>query len=102
MYELKIAVTRVLGTCTADPPMKPGDTISVRDGAIRIPAGGYICLWALQNLLPLIPAKEREIAEGRSEDWMWRVHSVQCPDPDGRVVFRFVLKIAGAITRLVA
>jgi len=88
MYELRISVTKVLGVCTADPPMKPGDYFLVRDGDIRIPEGGYICLWALQSLLPLIPAKEREIAEARDEDWMWRVHHVQCPDPKGRVIFK--------------
>jgi len=88
MYELKVAVTKVLGACTADPPMKPGDYFTVREGDIRIPEGGCICLYALQNLLPVITPKEREIAEERDEDWMWRVHHVQCPDPDGRVIFK--------------
>jgi uncharacterized repeat protein (TIGR04076 family) len=87
MYELKVTVSKVMGTCTADPPMKPGDTITVRDGDIRIPEGGYICMWALQNLLPVITPKEREILEERDADWMWRVHHVQCPDPEGRVIF---------------
>jgi uncharacterized repeat protein (TIGR04076 family) len=88
MYELEVKVKKVLGTCTADPPMKPGDRFYVRDGNIHIPDGGYICMWALQSLLPLIPAKEREIAEAKDEDWLWRVHHAQCPDPQGRVVFR--------------
>jgi uncharacterized repeat protein (TIGR04076 family) len=88
VYELKVTVTKVMGVCTADPPMKPGDHFFVRDGNIRIPDGGYICLWALQNLLPVLTPKEREIAEERDEDWMWRVHHVQCPDPDGRVIFK--------------
>jgi uncharacterized repeat protein (TIGR04076 family) len=88
MYELEVKVKKVLGACTADPPMKPGDHISVRDGNIYIPDGGYICMWALQSLVPLIPAKERETAEAKDEDWLWRVHHVQCPDPQGRVVFQ--------------
>ena len=88
MYELKISVTKVLGTCTADPPMKPGDAFTVHDGDIRIPEGGYICMWALQSLLPVITPKEREILEEKDEDWMWRVHHVQCPDPKGRVIFK--------------
>jgi uncharacterized repeat protein (TIGR04076 family) len=88
MYELKVVVTKVLGECTADPPMKPGDYFTVRDGDIRIPEGGYICMWALQNLLPVITPKEREILEDKEEDWMWRVHHVQCPDPKGRVIFK--------------
>ena len=87
-YELKVGVTKVMGTCTADPPMKAGDYFTVRDGDIRIPAGGYVCLWALQSLMPMLPAKEREIAEARDEDWMWRVHHAQCPDPEGRVVWK--------------
>ena len=88
MYELKITVSKVLGTCTADPSMKPGDFFTVRDGDIRIPEGGYICLYALQSLLPLIPPKEREILEEKDQDWMWRVHHAQCPDPAGRVLFK--------------
>jgi uncharacterized repeat protein (TIGR04076 family) len=88
MYELKITVTKVLGTCTADPPMKPGDHFYVRNGDLSIPDGGYICAWAFQSLLPLITPKEREICEANDEDWMWRVHHVQCPDPKGRVVFK--------------
>ncbi len=87
MYELKVSVTRVMGVCTANPPMKPGDSFTVRNGDIRIPEGGYICLWALQSILPLVTPKEREIAEDKDQDWMWRVHHVQCPDPNGRVIF---------------
>ncbi|MFQ6114801.1 MAG: TIGR04076 family protein [bacterium] len=88
MYELKVTVKKVMGECTADPPMKPGDYFTVRDGDIQIPHGGYICLWALQSLIPLITPKEREISENKDEDWMWRVHHVQCPDPKGRVIFK--------------
>jgi uncharacterized repeat protein (TIGR04076 family) len=68
--------------------MKPGDYFLVSDGDIQIPEGGTICLWALQSLMPLITPKEREIAEKENEDWMWRVHHAQCPDPEGRVVFK--------------
>ena len=60
----------------------------VDDGDIRIPEGRFVCLWALQSILPLVPAKERKIAERRNDDWMWRVCHVQCPDPAGRVVFK--------------
>jgi uncharacterized repeat protein (TIGR04076 family) len=88
LYELKVSVTKVLGECTADPPMKPGDYFTVRDGDIRIPGEGFICLYALQSLLPLITPKEREILEKKDEDWMWRVHHAQCPDPKGRVIFK--------------
>jgi uncharacterized repeat protein (TIGR04076 family) len=88
MYDLEVRVTKVMGTCTADPPMVPGDFFTVRNGDIRIPEGGYVCMWALQSLLPLLPAKERRIDEAQDEDWMWRVHHMQCPDPEGRVIWK--------------
>jgi len=88
MYQLSITVTKVMGECTADPPMKRGDYFMVRDGDIRIPEGGYICLWALQSILPLITPKERALAEEKDQDWMWRVNHAQCPDPNGRVIFK--------------
>lgn len=88
MYELKVSVKKVMGQCTANPPMKPGDCFTVRDGRIEIPEGGYICLWALQSLMPVLTPKERKIAEEKEDDWMWRVHHAQCPDPDGRVIFK--------------
>jgi uncharacterized repeat protein (TIGR04076 family) len=88
VYELKIGITKVMGECTANPPMKPGDFFTVSDGDIQVPEGGYICLWALQSLMPLITPKERQIAEKPDEDWIWRVHHAQCPDPNGRVIFK--------------
>jgi uncharacterized repeat protein (TIGR04076 family) len=88
MRILKISVSKILGTCTADPPLLKGENFFVSHGDIFIPGGGSICLWALQSLLPLVPAKERKISEQKNQDWMWRVHHIQCPDPDGRVVFR--------------
>jgi uncharacterized repeat protein (TIGR04076 family) len=98
MHELRITVKKVMGRCTADPPMKPGDCFTVTNGDIEIPDGGYICLWALQSLLPLIPAKERELSEKPDEDWMWRVRHAQCPDPNGRVIFRIerVRRLSGS------
>ena len=81
MYELKVSVKKVMGECTANPPMKPGDYFTVRDGDIQVPDGGYICAWALQSLIPVLTPKEREIAEDKDADWMWRVKHAQCPDP---------------------
>ena len=88
MYELKVSVKKVMGECTADPPVKPGDYFTVNDGDIQIPEGGFICLWALQSLIPVLTPKEREIAEEKDSDWMWRVKHAQCPDPAGRVIFQ--------------
>lgn len=88
MYELKVSVKKVMGECTACPPMKPGDYFTVNDGDIQVPEGGYICLWALQSLIPVLTPKERKLDEEKDSDWMWRVKHAQCPDPAGRVIFQ--------------
>ena len=46
----------------------------LHDGTIGIPEGGCICLWALQNLMPVLTLKERKTAEDKNESWVWRVH----------------------------
>jgi uncharacterized repeat protein (TIGR04076 family) len=88
MNRLTITITKILGACSSTPPVVIGDYFTVDNGDIRVPEGRFVCVWALQNILPLIPAKERKICEPHKEDWMWRVHHVQCPDPNGRVVFK--------------
>jgi uncharacterized repeat protein (TIGR04076 family) len=87
MNKLTVSVTKILGACSGSPPVEKGDYFTVDNGDIRIPEGRFVCIWALQNILPLIPAKERKICESRKADWMWRIHHVQCPDPNGRVIF---------------
>jgi uncharacterized repeat protein (TIGR04076 family) len=68
--------------------MKPGDYFLVHDGRIMIPEGGFVCMYALHSLLPVITPKERKICEEKDADWVWRVHHAQCPDPKGRVIFK--------------
>lgn len=85
MYDLRIVVDEVKGFC--DLPMRPGDYFEVKGGRITIPEGGHMCLWALQSLLPMLPLKQREIAE--ENDWVQHTHRMVCPDPNGLVVYRF-------------
>lgn len=88
MYTLKVSVKEVLGVCSSEPPMTRGQYFTVSHGDIRIPEGSYVCAWALHNLLPVITPKERQILESEADDLMSRLRRVQCPDPDGRVVFQ--------------
>jgi len=100
MNKLTVSVTKILGFCSGTPPVEKGDYFTVDNGDLRIPDGRFVCVWALQSILPLIPAKERKICESRKADWMWRVHHVQCPDPNGRVVFKIEKGIVpGKVTR---
>jgi uncharacterized repeat protein (TIGR04076 family) len=83
MYTLRVTVEEVQGKCTA--PHRPGDYFEVRDGNIHVPDGRFLCLYSLQSLIPLLPANERELEEG---DWMLGARRVQCPDPEGGVIWR--------------
>ncbi len=84
MYDLRVVVEDIKGFC--DLPMRQGDHFFVRGGKIEIPAGKYMCIWALQSLLPMLPVKQRNLNE--PNDWIEHTHRMVCPDPNGMVVFR--------------
>lgn len=86
MYDLRVEVEEVKGFC--DLPMRPGDYFEVRGGRIYLGEGRFMCLWALQSLLPMLPLKQREIAE--ENDWVPHTSRLACPDPNGRVIFRII------------
>jgi uncharacterized repeat protein (TIGR04076 family) len=96
MDELWVSVDRVEWVCTGPVPMSPGRGFLVRDGRLLLPGGGPICMYALQSVIPLLPAKERTIAEDKKADWLWRVDEIQCPDPKGRVVWRIEKRPLGS------
>ncbi len=84
LFDLKIVVEKIKGFC--DLPMEVGDYFTVRGGKIEIPEGKHMCLWAMQSLMPVLPAKQREISE--ENDWIPHTKRFICPDPNGGVVFR--------------
>jgi len=84
MFDLKVIVEEVRGFC--DMPMTPGDYFEVKGGRIYIPEGKYICLWALQSMMPFLPLKQRSIAE--ENDWVPYTKRICCPDPNGQVIYR--------------
>ena len=52
---------------------------------MRIPDGKHFCLFAMQSVLALLPAKMRRLPD---EDWLEQDSLVACPDPDERLVMR--------------
>ncbi len=96
MHELWIEVERIEGACSGPVPMVPGTGFLVRNGSLIFPGGGPICLYALQSIMPMIPAKERLTDDDSACDWMGRVHHVQCPDPKGRTVWRIEQRAMGS------
>ncbi|SCF07539.1 TIGR04076 family protein [Micromonospora coriariae] len=84
LYDLRVVVERIEGRSVCG--LKPGDHIDLTGSSrLTIPAGGHFCLYALAACLPLLPAKQRELAEG---DWLARDSHVACPDPEERVILR--------------
>jgi len=84
VFDLRVVVEEVKGFC--DLPMQPGDYFEVRGGKILIPPGKHMCLWALQSLMPMLPLKQRKIAE--ENDWVPFTKRICCPDPNGMVIYR--------------
>ena len=84
MQDLKIVVKEIKGFCDT---IEVGDYFIVRGGRISIPEG-HFCYWALNSIIPLLPAKQRKLDE--PDDWMPRTWLVECPDPNGRVIMEIV------------
>ena len=57
----------------------------VNSSQLRLPDGKHFCIFALQSVLPLLPAKQRQLPEA---DWLERDSLVCCPDPEERVIMR--------------
>jgi len=70
-----------------------GDFFEIRNGRLYLPDGKTICIYALQSIMPLIPAKERDLVPDE-KDWLPRVSRISCPDPNGRLVFEIRAKEA--------
>ncbi|MEM1575018.1 MAG: TIGR04076 family protein [Nitrososphaerota archaeon] len=83
MRKLIVKVKEIKGKCDI---MKIGDYFILDGGKLIIPEKNkHVCIYALSSLLPLLPAKQRNIVE--PEDWLPRTNLVECPDPNGRVIW---------------
>ena len=83
LYDLAVVVERIEGRCTCD--MAVGDRFYLRGGKLSLPDGTSFCLYALQAVIPLLPAKQRR---NHPADWMETDTHVVCPDPACRLVMR--------------
>jgi uncharacterized repeat protein (TIGR04076 family) len=84
LYDLRVTVERIEGRSVCG--LEVGDYFELTESSkVRIPAGKHFCLYALQAVIPLLPAKQRRLPES---DWLERDSLVACPDPDERVIMR--------------
>ena len=81
LYDLEVVVNRIEGKCTCD--INIGDKFFLHGGKISLPPQKDFCLYALQSVIPLLPAKQRM---NDKSDWIETDNEVTCPDPACRLI----------------
>ena len=81
---MRVTVERIEGRSVCG--LEVGDYFELTESSrIRIPEGRHFCIYALQAVLPLLPAKQRRLPD---DDWLEQESLVCCPDPEERLVMR--------------
>ena len=84
IFDLRVTVDSINGRSVCG--MQVGDYFEIVESSkLRIPDGKFFCIYALNSVLPLLPAKQRILAEN---DWLERDVLVACPDPEERLILR--------------
>ena len=85
MAKIKVTVEKIDGHCNL--PVLVGDVFYLNDSKLSIPEQKYVCMWALQSMMPLFPIlnEKDKLDDGH---WIKKVEHVLCPDPKGRVLYR--------------
>ena len=84
LYDLRVTVERIEGRSVCG--LAVGDYFEVTESShVRIPDGKHFCLYAMQAVMPLLPAKQRRLPDS---DWLEQDSLVACPDPDERLIMR--------------
>ena len=84
LFDLRVTVDRIEGRSVCG--LRVGDYFDlVNSSELRLPAGRHFCIYALQAVLPLLPAKQRRLPAG---DWLERESVVCCPDPEEGLTMR--------------
>ena len=85
MAKIKVSVERIDGHCNL--PLLVGDHFYVENSKLTIPDGKFVCIWALQSMMPVFPilAERDKLDDGH---WVKKVKTFSCPDPEGLVQFK--------------
>jgi uncharacterized repeat protein (TIGR04076 family) len=84
IYDLRIIVEKIEGRSVCG--LQVGDYFELTESSkLRIPPGKHFCIYALSAVLPLLAAKQRQLA---ANDWLESDSLVACPDPDERLIMR--------------
>lgn len=84
LYNLRVTVSEIKGRSVCG--MKVGDYFEVcNSDQLTLPSGHSFCYWAIQSVLPMLPAKMRRLPDG---DWLEQDSLVCCPDPEEGLVMQ--------------
>jgi uncharacterized repeat protein (TIGR04076 family) len=84
LWDIRVTVESIEGRSVCD--LAVGDYFELTHSShLTLPAGRHFCIYALAAVLPLLPAKQRALAD---DDWLGHESLVCCPDPDERLVMR--------------
>jgi uncharacterized repeat protein (TIGR04076 family) len=84
LWDLRVTVESIEGRSVCG--LSVGDYFELTHSShLTMPPGRHFCIFALAAALPLLPAKQRALAE---DDWLQTDALVCCPDPDERLVMR--------------
>ena len=84
LYDLRVTVDSIEGRSVCG--LAVGDYVELTDSSrLRVPPGRHFCIYALAAVLPLLPAKQRQLP---AADWLERDSLVACPDPEERLIMR--------------
>lgn len=84
LYNLRVSVDAIEGRSVCG--MEVGDYFDLVDSAhLKIPEGRHFCIFALQAVLPMLPAKQRQLP---ADDWLELDSFACCPDPEERLIMK--------------
>jgi len=84
IYDLRVTVDSIGGRSVCG--LEVGDYFEVLESSkLKIPDGKHFCIYALNAVLPLLPAKQRQLDDN---DWLERDVFVSCPDPEEKLIMR--------------
>ena len=84
LFDLRVTVEKIEGRSVCS--LQVGDYFDLTESnKLRIPPDKHFCIYALSAVLPLLAAKQRQMA---ANDWLESDSLVACPDPDERLIMR--------------
>jgi uncharacterized repeat protein (TIGR04076 family) len=84
LLDLRVTVDSVEGVSYCG--LRVGDYFDLDNSAeLHLPEGRHFCVYALQAVLPVLPAKQRQLP---ATDWLERDSLFCCPDPEEKLVMR--------------